>query len=111
MKAQGKMEEDKLEITMEDSDLMQQDHRVTLLEEDQVDHSMLGDPQETPMEGGLVQDLEMVIMEADPLPMLLEEEDLLIAVLADLRPPLDFLGPRLAVLTRRAGEGSSSGRE
>ena len=67
MKARGKMEEDKLEITMEDSDPMHSDHRTTLLEEDQVDHSMLGDPQETPMEGGLmeVQDLEMVIMEAD----------------------------------------------
>ena len=81
MKAQGKLEEDQLEITMEDSDLMQQDQRVTLLEED---HSILGDPQETQMEAGLmeVQDLEMVIMEADPLPMLLEQEDLLMAVLA-----------------------------
>ena len=75
MKAPGKMEEDKLEITMEDSDLMQ---------EDQVDHSILDDPQETPMEGGLMeaQDLEMVIMEADPHPMHLEQEDLSLAVAA-----------------------------
>ena len=75
MKAQGKVEEDQLEITMEDSDLMQ---------EDQVDHSILDDPQETPMEGGLMeaQDLEMVIMEADPHPMHLEQEDLSLAVAA-----------------------------
>ena len=78
MKAQGKMEEDKLEITMEDSDLMQQDHRVTLL-----DHSMLGDHQETPMEDGLTeeQDREMVTMEADRHPMLSEQADLSAVVL------------------------------
>lgn len=78
MKSRGKMEEDKLEITMEDSDLTLQDHLANLLEEDQVDHSMLVDHQETLMEGGLMeaQDLEMAIMEADPPPMLLEQEDL-----------------------------------
>ena len=79
MKAQGKMEEDKLEITMEDSDLMQQDRRATL----QMDHSMLGDHQETPMEDGLTeeQDREMVTMEADRHPMLSEQVDLSAVVL------------------------------
>lgn len=79
MKAQGKMEEDKLEITMEDSDLMQQDRRATL----QMDHSMLGDHQETPMEDGLTeeQDREMVTMEADRHPMLSEQADLSAVVL------------------------------
>merc|ERR1719411_445227 len=55
MKVQGKMEEDKLVLTMEVLVLMQQDLRAILLEEDQVDHSMQGDPQETPMEGGLME--------------------------------------------------------
>ena len=79
MKAQGKMEEDKLEITMEDSDLMQRDRRATL----QMDHSMLGDHQETPMEDGLTeeQDREMVTMEADRHPMLSEQADLSAVVL------------------------------
>merc|ERR1719219_2040614 len=79
MKARGKMEEDKLEITMADSDLMQQDHRTALLA-DQVDHSMLGDHQETPMEDGLVE-------EADRHPMPLEQEDPAL-VSADLHPLL-----------------------
>ena len=99
MKAQGKMEEDKLEITMEDSDLMQRDRRATL----QMDHSMLGDHQETPMEADLmeVQDLEMVIMEADQPPMLLELEGLSVMELAptpvsaDLQPPVDCLEVRV----------------
>ena len=107
MKARGKMEEDKLEITMADSDLMQQDHRTALLA-DQVDHSMLGDHQETPMEDGLVEeaDLEMVIMEADRHPMPLEQEDPAL-VSADLHPLLVVV----VVVSRRPGEGSSSARE
>ena len=86
MKVQGKTEEDKLETTLEDSDLTQQDHPATLLAEDQVDHSVLGNHQETPMEGGLLeaQDPEMAtmvaimeaIMEADLHLMLSEQEDL-----------------------------------
>merc|ERR1719189_927818 len=61
MKVQGKTKEDKLETTPGDSDPTQQDHPATLLAEDQVDHSVLGDHQETPMEGGLMeaQDPEM----------------------------------------------------
>jgi len=90
MKVQGKTEEDKLETTPGDSDLTQQDHPATLLAEDQVDHSVLGVHQETPMEGGLLeaQDPEMAtmeaimeaimvaIMEADLHLMLSEQEDL-----------------------------------
>ena len=83
MKVQGKMEEDQLEMTMEGSDLMPPDHRATLLEEDRMDHSMLGDHQETPMEDGLTeeQDREMVTMEADRHPMLSEQADLSAVVL------------------------------
>ena len=103
---------------MEDSVLMQQDLRATLLEEDQMDHSMLGDHQETPMEDGLTeeQDREMVTMEADRHPMLSEQADLsavvlvLVLVSADLPPLMDSLDSP-PVLIRRAGEGSSSARE
>ena len=63
---------------MEDSVLMQQDLRATLLEEDQMDHSMLGDHQETRLEAVLMeeQDLGVAIMEAAPPPMPLVQEDL-----------------------------------
>ena len=63
---------------MEDSVQMQQDLRATLLEEDQMDHSMLGDHQETRLEDGRMEepDLGMAIMEAAPPPMPLEQEDL-----------------------------------